>query len=60
MLSHLVHICITNIIITKGLVMAVVTMPLETSKNRMAFQTIDPTTGKPVVPVASISINLII
>eukprot|EP00596_Hydrurales_sp_CCMP1899_P000843 CAMPEP_0119036044 /NCGR_PEP_ID=MMETSP1177-20130426/3447_1 /TAXON_ID=2985 /ORGANISM="Ochromonas sp, Strain CCMP1899" /LENGTH=307 /DNA_ID=CAMNT_0006995211 /DNA_START=105 /DNA_END=1025 /DNA_ORIENTATION=- len=29
-----------------GLIMAVVTMPLETSKNRMAFQTIDPTTGK--------------
>lgn len=28
-----------------GLIMAVVTMPLETAKNRMAFQKPDPVTG---------------
>lgn len=40
--SHLAH---TLIVSMKGLIMAVVTMPLETSKNRMAFQTVDRTTG---------------
>jgi hypothetical protein len=42
-LSYLAHILIISM---KGLIMAVVTMPLETSKNRMAFQTADPTTGR--------------
>jgi hypothetical protein len=28
-----------------GLLYSLITMPLETAKNRMAFQTVDPTTG---------------